>query len=350
VPSELAGVNIAGVAWNSTINRWWLFGSSGTSATIYTFDGTNTPVPLVLVDFLDNIVTSIFTDSKTSDAWCMAGIQVGTTAMWAIGGKGIDQNSSLALVAPSNLAATNWTVLYETTVTTGKNYVRCFATDGTYILAGHTGLAIIRSPIFHIDNNSWSNYSTSYGSWVDLTYSGGYWFAGVGSPFSLGYSVEWSDNGVHWDSLFVGPGITTAYTVKASPGLISGVATVLASKFNPKRVGILTANPYTTLDVRGNIASYTQYMNVGPSDNGLNLIKNNISTPATGTSTSAGVFSLDIPDANVPVIEVVGLFRLTTYRGGTYGVFELNELGQLNFTSFSPDGQALQTTMLAGAI
>jgi len=339
---QLSGVVISGVSWNPTKNVWWLFGSSGARATVYTFDGINTPTPLVIKDEFGNII-DLFTDSQRSDAWCMCGIQVGN--VWVIGGKGLDQVSSLAILTP---AATEWTVVYEKTVTDGKNYLRCLATDGTYILGGHTGRAIIRSPILRLDINSWTNYSTVYAAWVDLTYTGGYWFAGVGSPFNLGRCVLWSDTGIRWDQLYVGPGLTTAYTIRASPGLISGVASVMATSFSPKRVGILTANPYTTLDVRGTIASYGQYMNVGASDNGLNFIKNNVAGPISGPVRSAGVFSLDIPDGNVSVIEVVGSFRITTSEGGTFGVLNIDSSGQLFYTPFSPDGTAITgPTMIA---
>ena len=345
---QLTAVNIADVVWNPITNRWWLFGSSGASATVYTFDGVNTPTPLVIKDEFGNII-DLFTDGKSSDAWCMCGIQVGTSSMWVIGGKGSDQGSSLAILTPTTPAATEWSVLYEKTITSGKNYLRCLATDGTNILGGHSDLAIIRSPIFKLDINSWVNYSTVYAKWVDLIYDGGYWFAGVGSPFNRGRSVMWSDTGIRWDLLYVGPGLTTAYTVRSSPGLISGSSAVLASTFDPRRIGILTAKPYTTLDVRGTIASYTQYLNVGTSDNGLNLIKNNVASPASGTLTSAGVFSLDIPDPNVSVIEVLGSFRLTAPNGGTYGVLNVNSLGQLIFNSYTPGGTGITgPIMIAG--
>lgn len=345
---QLTSVNIAGLAWNPITNRWWLFGSSGVSATVYTFDGVNTPTPLAIKDEFGNLI-DLFTDVKDSDAWCMCGIQVGTSNMWIIGGKGPEQGSSLAILTPTTPSATEWSVLYEQTVTSGANYLRCLATDGTNILGGHSDLAIIRSPISNLDINSWINYSTVYARWVDLTYIGGYWFAGVGSPYNLGRSVMWSDTGIRWDLLYVGPGITTAYTVRGSPELIPGSSTVLASTFDPKRIGILTSKPYTTLDVRGTIASYTQYLNVGTSDNGLNLIKNNVASPASGTLSSAGVFSLDVPDPNVSVIEVLGSFRLTAPGGGTYAVLNVNSLGQLIFNSYTPGGTGITgPIMIAG--
>jgi hypothetical protein len=337
--TQLTDVNISGVTWNPTTNKWWLFGSSSTSATVYTFDGVNTPAPLPLEDAEGNPIDAIFTDARNSDAWCMCGIQVGGSNLWAIGGKGFDQSSSLAVLSATSPALTTWTPLYEKTVTTGRNYLRCLATDGTYIYGGHTGLAIIRSPITSLDINSWSNYSRQYASWVDLTYTGGYWFAGIASNFSPGYCVAWSDTGIQWALLFVGPGIPTAYTLKASPGLIPTRGTVLASKFGPNRVGILTSNPHTTLDVRGTIASYTQYMNVGAADNGLSLTKINVADPVGSVPEgyrSAGVFSLDVPNNTVATIDVIGSFRLTTSAGGTYGILQVNTLGQLIFTSYSP--------------
>jgi hypothetical protein len=331
---QLTGVNISGLAWNPTDSVWWLFGTSTAIGTIYSFDGINTPSPLSTLASSSLYIPNLFTGA---DAWCMCGISSGNST-WVIGGKGPTQNSSLAILRKDG---NFWRVEYETSITNGGNYLRCLATDGTYILGGHTSKAIIRSPLIGVSISTWSNYSTVYARWIDLIYAGGYWFAGVGSPFNLGRSVMWSDQGIRWDSLFVGPGITTAYTIRASPGLISGISTVLASSFNPNRVGILTANPYTTLDVRGNIASYTQYMNVGASDNGLNLVKNNVASSAGVTYPSAGVFSLDIPDANVSVIEVVGAFKLTVPSGGTYGILRMNNLGQLLFNSYGPDGTGI---------
>ena len=335
-PSQLSGVNISGLAWNPTDGVWWLFGKSTEGGTIYSFDGFSTPVALSLSSSPSTFssIPYLFTGA---DAWCMCGISTGDST-WVIGGKGPTQNSSLAILRKGT---TFWSVEYETSITNGGNYLRCLATDGINILGGHTSKAIISSLLDGVSISSWSNHSTVYARWIDLIHAGGYWFAGVGSPFNLGRSVMWSDQGIRWDSLFVGPGITTAYTIRASPGLISGISTVLASSFNPNRIGILTANPYTTLDVRGNIASYTQYMNVGASDNGLNLVKNNVSNPAGGTYPSAGVFSLDIPDANVSVIEVVGAFKLTDPSGGTYGILRVNNLGQLLFNSYTPGGTGI---------
>jgi hypothetical protein len=192
-----------------------------------------------------------------------------------------------------------------------------------------------------LDNTTWSNYSKNYASWVDLTYVGGYWFAGVGSSSNLGRCVAWSDTGIHWDLLYVAPGITTAYTVQASSELIPSLSNVLGASFNPNRVGILTSNPYTTLDVRGTVASYTQYMNVGASDNGLNFIKNNIASPVGVTFTSAAVFSLDVPDTQVSTIEVVGAFKLSPPGGGTYGILQINSGGHLIFSSYDPTGAVI---------
>jgi hypothetical protein len=332
------GPVISDVVWNSTANQWWLFVSLGDIATVYTFDGINTPTALIIQDSSGQPINFLFTDEGGSDAWCMCGIDSGRSNTWVVGGKGPDQFSSLAILSLED-GTDAWICKYETDVTHGGNYVRCLATDGTHIYGGHTGLAIIRSSIELLDESTWLDYSTLYASWMDLTYINGYWFAAVGSPYNLGRSVLWSDTAVHWDSLFVGPGISIAYTVRASPGLVVSSSTVLASNFGPNRVGILTSNPYTTLDVRGTIASYTQYMNVGAADNGLSLIKNNVADPLGGESEgyrSAGVFSLDVPNNNVATIDVIGSFRLTTSGGGTYGVFQVNALGELIFSSYSP--------------